>query len=293
MIYLIASIVLTSYLTLFFKFLEKLGLSSFQVIVINYFTCVATGIVVNGTVPDYGTAVSQPWFRWAVIMGFTFISIFNVVAFTARKIGVAVASVANKLSLVIPFVFSLALYNEAASLLQIAGIIVALAAVVLTCLPDKRVVATHNDEMKFLSIIFPIILFIGSGLLDTMIKYVEHNFLNGQNNNDYLITAFLSAGVMGAIVWIYFALRGKLRFDKRAIVAGIALGIPNYFSIFALIEALKSFPSKSGVVIPVNNMGIVLFSSVVAWLIYKERLSLINWIGIGLSLAAITMIAFA
>ncbi len=293
MIYLIASIVLTSYLTLFFKFLEKLGLSSFQVIVINYFTCVATGIVVNGTVPDYGTAISQPWFRWAVIMGFTFISIFNVVAFTARKIGVAVASVANKLSLVIPFVFSLALYNEAASMLQIAGIIVALAAVVLTCLPDKRVVATHNDEMKFLSIIFPIILFIGSGLLDTMIKYVEHNFLNGQNNNDYLITAFLSAGVMGAIVWIYFALRGKLRFDKRAIVAGIALGIPNYFSIFALIEALKSFPSKSGVVIPVNNMGIVLFSSVVAWLIYKERLSLINWIGIGLSLAAITMIAFA
>lgn len=293
MLYLLASIVLSSYLTLYFKLLDRLQLSSFQVIVVNYFTCVVTGAVVNGSFPDYAIATNEPWFRWAVIMGLTFISIFNVIAFTARKIGVAVASVANKLSLVIPFLFSLSLYNEKASGLQYAGIIVALIAVIFTCLPDKKREATRSPEMKFLSVVFPVILFFGSGLLDTMIKYVEHNFLTGENNNDYLVTAFLSAAVTGLFIWIYLAIRGKMKFDKRSILAGIILGVPNYFSILALIEALKLYSNRSGVIIPINNMGIVLFSTVVAWIVYKEKLSLINWAGIALSLVAIAMIAFA
>lgn len=293
MLYLLASIVLSSYLTLFFKLLDRLKLNSFQVIVVNYFTCVVTGAFVNGSFPDYSNTSNEPWFPWAVIMGLTFISIFNVIAFTARNIGVAVASVANKLSLVIPFLFSLSLYNEKASSLQYAGIIVALIAVIFTCLPDKKREATRSPEMKFLRIVFPVILFVGSGLLDTMIKYVEHNFLTGENNNDYLVTAFLSAGVTGLIVWIYLVMRGKLQFDKRAILAGIILGIPNYFSIFSLIEALKLYANKSGVIIPVNNMGIVLFSTIVAWIFFKEKLSLLNWAGIALSLLAIAMIAFA
>lgn len=293
MLYLLASIVLSSYLTLFFKLLDRLKLNSFQVIVVNYFTCVVTGAFVNGSFPDYSNTSNEPWFPWAVIMGLTFISIFNVIAFTARNIGVAVASVANKLSLVIPFLFSLSLYNEKASSLQYSGIIVALIAVIFTCLPDKKRETTRSPEMKFLRIVFPVILFVGSGLLDTMIKYVEHNFLTGENNNDYLVTAFLSAGVTGLIVWIYLVMRGKLQFDKRAILAGIILGIPNYFSIFSLIEALKLYANKSGVIIPVNNMGIVLFSTIVAWIVFKEKLSLLNWAGIALSLLAIAMIAFA
>ncbi len=293
MIYLLASIVLNSYLTLYFKLLERLKLSSFQVIVVNYFTCVATGIVVNGSVPDYSNVSGEAWFPWAVIMGLSFISIFNIIAFTARKIGVAVASVANKLSLVIPFLFSIGLYGEKPSLLQIAGIILALVAVVFTCLPDKRIEATRSPDMKFLTLVFPILLFVGSGLLDTMIKYVEHHFLNGENNNDYLVTAFLSAGTTGLLLWIFLALKGKIRFDKRVIIAGIVLGIPNYFSILVLIEALKIFSGKSGIIIPVNNMGIVLFSTLVARFLFKEKLSLLNWAGIALSLLAITMIAIA
>ena len=39
-------------------------------------------------------------------------------------------------------------------------------------------------------------------------------------------------------------------------------------------------------------MGIVLFSAVAAWLLFKEKLSLINWVGIVLSIVAIALIAF-
>ncbi|MGZ5247373.1 MAG: EamA family transporter [Flavitalea sp.] len=292
MLYLIASIILSAYLVLFFKLLDKLKLDSLPVIVVNYFTCVVTGMIVNGRMNITRETVEQPWFGWAILMGITFVTLFNLIAFTARKVGVAVTSVANKLSLVIPFGFSILLYNETASLIQVIGIALAMVAVVFTCYPSEKNSFDHNLKRSMV-ILLPTILFLGSGLLDTMIKYVEHSFLDGTNNNDYLIMSFLSAGTIGLIVLTGAILTKKIRFNWKVIPAGIILGIPNYFSIWTLIETLKQNPSRSGVIIPVINMGIVLFSSVAAWLIFRERLSLLNWIGIVLSLIAITLIAFA
>ncbi len=39
-------------------------------------------------------------------------------------------------------------------------------------------------------------------------------------------------------------------------------------------------------------MGIVLFTAMVAWLIFREKLTTTNWLGIGLSLGAIALIAY-
>jgi drug/metabolite transporter (DMT)-like permease len=293
LIYLLGSIILTSYLTLSFKVIEKLGIPLFQAIVFNYLTCVLTGSVVNGSFPINQSAVQQPWFMWAGIMGCMFISIFNIVGFTTQKSGVAVASVANKLSLVIPFVFSLYLYNEEATGLKITGIIIALAAVVLTCLPDKKGESpAHKHLSPFLMILLPSVLFLGSGLLDALVKYVQQTYLNESNNNAYLITSFATATTIGLLLLLIFVLTGKQKFDSRSIVAGIIIGIPNYFSIWCLVKVLKLYEGNSSAIIPINNMGIVLFSSVVAWLLFKERLSAINWAGVILAIGAIALIAF-
>ncbi len=39
-------------------------------------------------------------------------------------------------------------------------------------------------------------------------------------------------------------------------------------------------------------MGIVLFSAAVAWLLFREKLTVLNQVGIGLALVAIAMIAY-
>jgi multidrug transporter EmrE-like cation transporter len=39
-------------------------------------------------------------------------------------------------------------------------------------------------------------------------------------------------------------------------------------------------------------MGIVLFSTVAAYLMFKEKLTKLNWMGIVLSIAAIALIAY-
>ena len=293
MLFLAATIILTSYLTLSFKMLQRFNISNLQAIVFNYLTCVIVGSIVNGAVPFNDQMVFEPWFLWACIMGITFVLLFNLIAYTTQKMGVAVASVANKLSLVIPFSFSLYLYNESSSWVKIVGIILALTAVVLTCWPKRK---QENNSLQSLTplmwILLPTILFLGSGFLDTMIKYVEQSFINEQNNNAYLITAFAVAFVSGFIIMIILLLKGKEKFDKRSVLAGILIGIPNYFSIWFLLEVLKQHPGNSSAIIPIVNMGIVLFSSVMAWLIFKEILSVKNWAGILLSLAAISLIAY-
>ncbi len=225
-------------------------------------------------------------------MGCMFIVLFNVIGITTQKIGVAVASVANKLSLVIPFVFSIWLYNEEATALKLTGIAIAMVSVVLTCWKERKYADGLHPTKSSILILLPAVVFFGSGLLDAMVKYVEQTYLNETNNNAYLIASFATAAIIGLIILIGLVVGGKTKFDKRSIIAGIAIGIPNYFSIWCLVKVLKQNEGNSSAIIPINNMGIVLFSTVTAWFLFKEKLSAINLAGILLALGAIALIAF-
>lgn len=290
MIYLIGSIVLTSYLTLSFKACEKYGVNVFQAIVFNYITCVITGSIVNGAFPIHMENIQTPWFGWAMIMGVMFVSIFNIVAITAQKNGVAVASVANKLSLIIPVILSVYLYKETVAGWKAVGVGLALVAVVLTCYTNAE--KGHTAQKNRWVYLLPLVLFISSGLLDALINHVQLTYVTAENNNDYLVSSFFSAATIGSLLLLIQLIRGKQLFVWKNLLAGILIGIPNYFSIWCLVHFLQESPWQTSASIPVNNMGIVLFSAVVAWILFKERLTKINWLGILLSLVAIYLIAF-
>ncbi len=290
MFYLIGSIIFSSWLTLSFKLTEKYGINNLQAIVFNYFTCVITGSIINGNFPIDKFTFKEQSFPWAIAMGTIFVFLFNLVALTAQKLGVAIASVAYKLSLVIPYLFSIYLYDEVNTVLKTIGIGLALLAVILTCYnPAENSALGRNNFSIYL---LPVILFFGSGLLDTMIKYVEQTFLNSSNNNDYLVTAFFFAALVGSILLGAQLLQDRQQFSWKALIAGICIGIPNYLSIWCLVKVLKEYGTNSSAIIPINNMGIVLFSSVAAFILFRERLSMVNWAGILLAVGAIALIAY-
>lgn len=290
--YLAGSIVLTSYLTLSFKACEKYRVNVFQAIVFNYITCVITGSLVNGAFPIHASNMAMPWFTWACIMGAMFVSIFNVVALTAQQNGVAVASVANKLSLIIPVILSVYLYNETVAGWKGVGVILALIAVIFTCYTSGTGGDGKPLPKSYMIYLLPLILFLSSGLLDALINHVQLTYVTEENNNDYLVSSFFSAATIGTSILTVQFVRKKQVFRWKNLLAGVLIGIPNYFSIWCLVHFLKLSPWQTSASIPVNNMGIVLFSAVAAWALFKERLSLINWLGIILSLIAIYLIAF-
>jgi multidrug transporter EmrE-like cation transporter len=76
-------------------------------------------------------------------------------------------------------------------------------------------------------------------------------------------------------------------------MSGVILGIPNYFSIYFLLVAIKSFSLKSAFVFGINNIGIVLLSTLLSVIIFQEKLSSINKFGVLVSVLSIILIAYS
>jgi len=287
MIYLIATVLLNVLLFALFKLFPRYHVDGLQAIVVNYFVCVATGSIFLGAFPISKESVGQEWFPWALLMGAMFISLFNLIAWRTKEDGMTTTTIANKLSLVIPVLFSIFLYGEKLNTLKVTGIAIAFPAVYLT----TRV---SRDETRHRSLLFPLLLFVGSGLLDTLVKYVEFSFLQTHKAQaTYTVHLFATAAVLGTIFVIIQKLRNRIQLHVRNIVAGILLGVPNFFSIFFLIKLLHAGFMQSSAAIPVNNIGIVLLSALAAILFFKEKITWQRTIGLLLSVVAILLIALS
>ena len=154
-------------------------------------------------------------------------------ALTAQRNGVSVVSVAGKMSVVIPVIFGVVLYDESLSALKIFGIILAVVAVYLASVKDD--LKKHEKA----GLLLPIILFLGSGAIDTTLKYVEINFVAENEVSLFSGSLFGFAAFFGLIILGIKTIKKPEPFGLKNIIAGIVLGIPNYYSIVFLIKALQ------------------------------------------------------
>ena len=74
----------------------------------------------------------------------------------------------------------------------------------------------------------------------------------------------------------------------RNVLAGIILGIPNYFSMYFVLIALEQLGSIY--VFPVLNIRVVLTSAIASRFFYNENMSFTNWIGIFFACISILII---
>ncbi len=289
MINLFYSILFNTVLGIILKLFEKFKLDLFQAIVFNYISCVLTGIIVQQSIPDYSDYAGESWFIFALILGGSFIFFFNVMGYIVKKMGITVMSVSNKLSLVIPVTVAFFIFSEEITFLKIAGIFMALIAVVFTSLKKENDKQAFNWKLMF----WPLLLFIGSGMNDSIVKYAQAFHLQDVDNAPFNITIFSASALFGAIILLTLLIRKKTTLHLSSIIGGLLLGVPNYFSMHFFIKAL-SIPGYGGaIIIPVNNIAVVAVSAICAYLIFKESLSKINVAGILLAVFAILLISSA
>lgn len=286
MIYLLLTILLNVVISIIIKLFSRFDINALQAIVANYVVCVVTGSLFIGAFPFTGAAFGSVWFPWSLVMGAGFIGIFNLIAYCTRIDGITTTTISNKLSLVIPVVFSLVVYHEHAGVWKIAGILLAFPAVYLT----SRVA---GDDNKPQNLFWPAILFLGSGTLDTMMNYVQQHYLAAPADQAmYTVFCFSMAGTVGIGIIAARVAMKKIKLHWRNLVAGVCLGIPNYFSIYYFIRALNSDFLQSSASIPVMNIGILVASSLTALLVFKEKANAQRYTGLVLSVIAILLIAF-
>lgn len=286
MIFLILSIVTSTLIFVVFKLIARNNISVLPAIVVNYTVCVIEGIIAEGGMPPLGELIVKPWFTNTLIMGGLFISVFYAMAKTVNYSGLAVASIANKLSLIIPVVAAYFLYDEAFSMLKIFGIVVAMVAVIMASYKTEREGHTHNFNYYF----FPLLVLIGSGIIDTFTKWNQSTYLSEAEFNLFLIFVFGTAAAIGWLILFYRFIYLKEQIALKAVGYGILLGVPNYGTMYFLIAALNQPGWSSSTVFPINNIAIVALSCIVAMALFKEKMSRVNMAGILLSIIAIVLI---
>ena len=285
MFYLLISICISSFLFVIFKLFDVLNVNTFQAIVVNYFVAAVLGFYLSNNSVSFQEIPNQPWFIGAFLLGIMFILVFNVMALTSQKNGLSVASVSSKMSVVIAIVFGVWYYEESLGFIKLSGILLALIAVYLTSVKEKK-----ETTVKQVSLLFPILLFFGSGAIDTSLKFIETRFVEEGGVPLFSATIFGCAFILGMIILLYQIIKGAFRLEFKNILGGILLGVPNYFSIVYLLKALSTDGMESSTAFTLNNVGIVILSTLFGLFIFKEKLIWRNWLGIVIAIVSILLV---
>ena len=287
MIYLLLSILASTAIFVVFKLFNRFRINTFQAIVANYATACICGLISYKSPINTSEIFNSKWFLGAILLGFLFISVFNLMALTAQRNGLSVASVASKMSVVIPVVFGLYVYNESVSFQKVFGIILALIAVYLTAIKAKSSISLKQG------LFLPFILFLGSGVIDASIKYLETTYVPKNGIPIFSATIFGCAALIGLLILAYKAIKQSFKLEIKNVLGGIVLGVINYYSIVFLLKALQFKGLESSTLFTVNNVAIVMVSTLVGLFLFSESISKKNWIGISLAIVSILLVTLA
>lgn len=286
MIFLLLSIVSSSLIFVFFKWVAKLQMNTIVVIVLNYFFAGMLGWALTGA--DFWQKVfAAPWLIPAVMLGSLFIGMFYLMAMTTHRSGAAPAVVANKMSVVIPISVAFIFLNEEITGLKLSGILLALVGIYLV---TKKASDSAKWGRNFWMLL---LLFAGSGLIDTSIKLIEALFLRESDIILFTSVLFFVAFTFGLIVLSFRIKKHVSTFRAQKLYMALGLGLVNFGSIYFLVQALMTKGLESSVLFPLNNIGVVVLSTVLSILLFKEKLSKINLSGVVLSVIALVILMIA
>jgi len=285
LIYIVLSILASSILFVIFKLFGRFKVNSFQAIVFNYLTACTFGFSVYGKPVNILGLSNFSWFYYALGLGLIFIAVFYLMAITTQKNGLSVVAVASKMSVVIPIIAGVFVYNESIGRLKVAGILIALASIYL--------VTVNPNKIKGSSLIYPFLVFLGSGFIDASLKFLQTNYVKASDVSIFSATLFGTAGLAGIILFLLQMFQGTFKFQFKNLIGGVILGLVNYFSIYFLVKAIGYKGLESSTFFVINNIGILLITALLGLILFREKLSQQNRLGILLAVIGIVLVSFS
>jgi len=290
MLFLILSILTSSLIQVIFKYFSKHEVDNIQAIPVNYLTCLLIGLLFNSAPITNSELFSfqNAWFIHSFSLGLMFIVIFLAMAKCAQEISISVGAVAAKMGVLFPVVFGWFFLKEEITPILFTGISLSLVSILLV----GRLHPDHPLKGTRLALL-PVVIFLGSGFIDTNLKILENNYFEQVDAHHIVSAIFLGAFISGMVLIAYNYIRKRHRIKKKNLIAGVLLGIPNYFSIYFLMRALHHKGALTVYVMPFNNVGIVLLSVVLSVIIFREQLNNKTKWGIFVAMLSIVLIGLS
>lgn len=267
MTFLVFAIVSSTLNHLLFKTFARYRVDLLSAIVANYAVCVLIGFSSSIGSLFQGSIFTRDWYPFSVIQGGVFVICLFLLGRTTEKQGVAVASLAARLSVAIPTVTAFFLYNDLVTASKLTGILAALLALYLSCVDAKGSVHPFK-EGSMLSLT----LFAVFGIHAALIKFVQAHYLGRTSYHVYVMSAFLSAFLISGSVLAWRLFKKQQAFRCKDIIWGITLGCTNYGSIYFLIRALSVPGWQSSQLFPTVSIAVLGLSALGARVFFKERL---------------------
>jgi drug/metabolite transporter (DMT)-like permease len=264
--------------------------NTFNAIVINYTVCLLLGTFLDPDrfFPFSPQIIQTPWFKFDLLLGILFISGFNLTAIAIQKAGITLTTMMQRMSLITTVSFTVVVFHERFGWLAFCGLLLALMAIV--AINQSGTSISIQKPGKYTPLLFLVLLL--SSAIEIILFYVEKSGLVGIQQMAFTTHGFGCAAVIGWLIIGWLWIKRKNNFSGKDIYAGIMLGIPNYFSIYLMLVMLNQ-GWKGSIMYPMLNVSVLLLSTIIAVIAFREKLNRLNWIGIGLATLSILTIAYA
>lgn len=213
--------------------------------------------------------------------------LFVIIAASIRITGIVRTDVAERLSLFIPILAAFFVFNEVLSGVKIAGISIGFIAII--CLipwKNRHAVRRRRSNSWF----YLLMIFAGMGLIDVLLKEIAKFAAIPFTTS--LFVVFILAFVFSLIGLIYQVATQRMRFSWPHIIIGWVLGAVNFGNILFNIKAHQALANRPSTVFSIMDIGVIVAGALVGLLIFREKLSRLNFAGIILAIIAIVIISF-
>ena len=282
MIYILLSICCSVFVSVLLKLAKRYEIDIRQAIMWNYsIAAILTLFIFDPKWPP----LSNDQYPIYITLGLLLPSLFIILALSVRYTGIVRTDIAQRLSLFIPVVAAFILFGEAGSAMKIAGIIIAFIAIICSVQWQK------NDSGTSSYWIYPLTVFIGMGIIDILFKQIAKT--EGVSFTTSLIVVFVFAFIISALFVLYLYFAKKMKFAIINVFCGWILGVANFGNILFYLKAHQALATQPSLVFSAMNIGVIVLGSLVGVVIFKEKLTKLNYAGIVLALVSIVLMAQA
>jgi drug/metabolite transporter (DMT)-like permease len=287
MAYLVLAILASFSIALLIKRNEMHGARTEIVLAGNYLSASALGwalLLLNPTAVGVGQISRETWLLGAggalLWPGTFFLMMWGV-----RRYGVSLAGSVARLSLSVPVLFALLFLRESVTPATALGIAGAFAAFLLLS-PFKRGSGATGVIDPHAVWFFPALV-LAFGVVDLWVN-LHHTVAPGEERFFFVVLIFSGAALCA---WGAVGLR-RLRPDAGSMVRGLFLGVPNFFSTYLLMEALRApaFAELSAIVYALYSAAGVVLAFLAGGVLWREPLTGRNRMGVALAVVAVVLL---
>ena len=212
-----------------------------------------------------------------IVLGVLLPTIFMFLALSVQRTGLARTVIAQRLSLFISLLAAFFIFNENYSTLKYFGIAIGFLAIIFTLYRKSTTQVNHTDWL------YPLLVFIGFGVIDVCFKLIS------QYTTSSLFIIFCIAFLLSLGYIVYL----KVKLQLINFICGCILGFFNFGNILFYMRAHRAMANDPSTVFAAMNIGVIIFGSLIGILVFKEKLSKLNYLGLALALLAIILITLA